>query len=231
MRLGTLSFCLLLALDAAGTIENIEDPLWRRAADSVSLAKNAVASRIVTRTEVFDGSGKKMESAEEVQKLMGWDGEKPLMKSETKKDVVKDSGMTVRIDVKATDNPFYASRQGGLVTYNRIAEETLDGKSIVRYQFEEAPGPTDKSDQGTVVGTAWIERETGFPVKVEYHPKKLPSRVSAYTMTVLFQARPDGSAVPREAQLEMKGGFLFIKRVVRLHKRLSDWTTAPTANE
>lgn len=230
VRLGTVSFCLLLALDAAGTTGNIEDPLWRRAADSVSLAKNAVASRIVTQTEVFDGKGKKMESIEEVQKLTGWDGEKPLVKSETKKDVVKDSGMNVRIDVKATDNPFYASRLG-LVTYSRIAEETLDGKSVVRYQFEEAPGPTDKSDQGPVVGTAWIERETGLPVKVEYHPKKLPSRLSAYSMTVLFQARLDGSVVPREAHLEMKGGFLFIKRVVQLHKTFSDWATAPPAKE
>lgn len=50
-------------------------------------------------------------------------------------------------------------------------------------------------------------------------------------MTVLFQARPDGSAVPREAHLEMKGGILFIKRVVQLHKWLNDWTTAPTAKK
>lgn len=56
-RFDTPSFCLLFALGAAGTIANAEDPLCRRAADAVSLAKNAVASRIVTRTEVFNGSG------------------------------------------------------------------------------------------------------------------------------------------------------------------------------
>ncbi len=229
MRFATLSLCLFLAIDAAGKTASVEDPLWSIAADSVWRAEKAVASLIITRTEISDGSGKKMESVEEVQTLTGWDREKPLVKTETRKDVVKDSGMTVRIDVKPTDNPFYASRQG-LVAYNRIAEDTLEGKSCVRYHFEEAPGATDKTDQGPVVGTAWIERETGLPVKVEYRPKKLPSRVSAYTMTILFQARPDGSVVPREAGLEMTGGFLFIKRVVQIHKSFSDWTKAPVAS-
>jgi hypothetical protein len=224
-----LPLSLVFALAAAGTSPSTEDPLWARAAASVSLAKNAVASRIVTRTEVFDGSGKKMESVEEVQKLTGWDGEKPLVKTETKRDVVRDSGLKVRIELKATDNPFYASRQG-LVAYNRTGEDTLDGKNCVRFQFEEAQGPADKSE-GPIVGTAWVERESGLPVKVEYHPKKLPARVSAYTMTVLFEGRPDGSAVPREADLEMKGGFLFIKRVVRLHKSLIDWTTTPNVKD
>ena len=230
MRLVVLPFSLVFALEAVGASAGVEDLLWSRATASVSLARNAVASRIVTRTKVFDGSGKKMESVEEVQELTGWDGEKPLMKSETKRDVVRDSGLKVRIDLKATDNPFYASRQG-LVAYNRVGEDTLDGKSCVRFHFEEAQSPTDKSGEGPVVGTAWVERESGQPIKVEYHPKKLPARVSAYTMTVLFQGRPDGSAVPREAHLEMRGGFLFIKRVVQLHKNLTDWTTTPNVKD
>jgi hypothetical protein len=230
MKLVVLPFTLVLALADAGTSASTEDPLWRRATASVSLARHAVAARIVTRTEVFDGSGKKMESVEEVQELTGWDGEKPLMKSETKRDVVKDSGLKVRIEVKATDNPFYASRQG-LVAYKRVGEDTLEGKSCVRFQFEEAQDPADKSDDGPFVGTAWVERESGLPVKVEYHPKKLPARVSAYTITVLFEGRPDGSAVPREAHLDMRGGFLFIKRVVRLQMSLTEWTTTPNAKD
>lgn len=230
MRLVVLPFSLVFALEAAGAGAGMEDPLWVRATASASLAKNAVASRIVTRTEVFDGGGKKLESNEKVEELTGWDGEKPLIKSETKWDVGKAPGMGFRLTVKATDNPFYASRQG-LVTYNRVGEDTLDGKSCVRFQFEEAPAPTDKSGEGPTVGTAWVERESGLPVKVESHPKKLPAHASAYTVTMLFEVRPDGSAVPREVHVDTRGGFLFIKRVVRLHQNLTDWTTPPNVKD
>ncbi len=221
---------LYAGTDGGGGFKSTEDPLWRKATEAVSLAKDTVASRIVTRTTVFEGNGKMMESTGEVQTLTGWDGARPLMKKETKKDVVKKSGITVSASVTPRDNPFYASLQG-LVTYKRIGEKTLDGKNCVRFQFEELPKPGDKGGHGPRIGIAWVEKGTGFPVKVEYHPKKLPRHVSVYTTIILFQRRQDGSSVPTEVRFEIKGGFLFTKRVVELHQWLSGWTAGPATKK
>lgn len=247
MRIKVFVLCVcLLTLRFGAARAADKDPLWDRAVETIALAGRSVASRIETCTEVRNGRGERMETHNMTQTLTGWNGQEPIRKSEVTHDVVQKSGLTVAIDVGAKDNPFFASSEGR-TSYQRAGEDTLDGHRCVIFRFEETPPaaapskggvppqgavlPTGgKEDEiGTLVGTAWLERETGTPLKMVYRPKEMPKHVSAYNVTVVFSVLPDGSTVPRALDMQMKAGFLWYKRVVRLHKSFSAWTTPPDA--
>ena len=244
----------LLALRVGAARAADQDPLWDRAVATVALAGRFVASRIETHTEVYNGGGKLMETSDMIQTLTGWNDQEPIRKSEVKRDVVQQSGLTVGIDLGARDNPFFASAEGR-ASHVRAGEDTLDGRNCIIYRFEEippagvpsqgavspqgsvpsqgvvSPSGEHRDDTGTLVGTAWLERETGTPLKMVYRPKQMPKHVSVYDLTVCFVVLPDGSTVPRTLDMQMKAGFLWYKRVVRLHKSFSAWTTPPDAAE
>ncbi len=245
IKVFVLWVCLLtLRFGAARAAD--QDPLWDRAVATIALASRSVASRIETHTDVYNGSGRRMETHDKIQTRSGWNGQEPIWKSERTHDVVQKSGLTVAIDLGARDNPFFASSEGR-ASHERVGADTLDGHSCVIFRFEETPPPAvpppggvspqgavpppeGKEDEiGTLVGTAWLERETGTPLKMVYRPKEMPKHVSVYNLTVYFSALPDGSTVPRALDMQMKAGLLWYKRVVRLHKSFSDWTTPPDA--
>jgi hypothetical protein len=243
VKVFTLWLCLLALRSGAARAAD-RDPLWDRAAATIALAGRSVASRIETHTEVYNGRGKRMETHDKVETLTGWSGQEPIRTSERTHDVVQKSGLTVAIDLGAKDNPFFASSEGR-TSHERAGEDTLDGRRCVIYRFEETPAHAVPSKGGvppmgaacstggkedgigTLVGTAWLERETGTPLKMVYRPKEMPKHVSVYDLTVFFTVLPDGSTVPRALDLQMKAGFLWYQRVVRLHKNFSDWTTPP----
>jgi hypothetical protein len=245
MRIKVLVLCVglpALCLGAARAAN--QDPLWNRAVVTIVLASRSVASRIETHTEVYNGSGRLMETHDKVQTLTGWNDQEPIRKSEVKDDVVQKSGLRVEIDLGARDNPFFASSQGR-AWQERAGEDTLDGHSCIVFRFEErqpravpssgdasplvaAPPSKGNADEtGTLVGMAWLERETGTPRRIVYHPKEMPPHVSNYDLTVDFSTLPDGSTVPLALDMKMKAGFLWYKRIVRLHKSFSDWTIPP----
>jgi hypothetical protein len=245
MRSKVLVLCVGLLALCLGTARAAEqDSLWNRAVATITLARRSVASRIETHTEVYNGSGKLMETHDRVETLTGWNDQEPIRKSEMKDDVVQRSGLRVGIDLGARDNPFFASSEGR-TWHERAGEDTLDGHSCIVFRFEEkqpravsskgdapaqvAAPPSERNADGigTLVGMAWLERETGTPRRIVYHPKEMPAHVSNYDLTVNFSTLPDGSTVPRALDMEMKAGFLWYKRVVRLHKSFSDWTIAP----
>jgi hypothetical protein len=245
MTIKALVFAMCMLIfggGAAGTVG--QDLTWNRAVATTGRADRAVAARIETHTEVYDGHGRRLETKDEIETLTGWNGPQPIRTSDVTREVDRKSGLEVAIEVGTRDNPFVASTEGR-VTYQRVGEDTLDGRACIAFRFEERPAPavpaldTDSSpagkraaegkgdEVGPLLGTAWVERDTGFPLKCVYRPKKMPRHVSVYELTVQFSTLPNGSAVPRSLDLEMRAGFLWYKRVVRLHKSLSEWTTSP----
>ncbi len=212
---------------AIGTAPPAEpDSLWDRAVAIVGRADRSVAARIETRTDYYGGDGKRMETHQQVETLTGWNAEEPIRKTELARDVVKKSGLSVAIDLGAQDNPFAATLDGR-ASHARAGEDTLDGRPCVTYRFEEQPAPGNEEKIGVLVGTAWIERESAIPLQITYRPKELPKHVSMYELTVRFSGRPGESAVPRTLDMQMRAGFLWYKRVVRLHKEFHDWVTVP----
>ncbi len=225
--------CLLTFRFTAARAADL-DPLWNRAVATVTQAGGSVASRIETRTEVYNGDEELMEAHDKIQTLAGWNGQEAMWKTERTHTVVQKSGLTVAIDLGAKDNPFFASSEGR-ASQERAGEDTLDGHSCIIFRFEETPPPSapsqrEKKDEiGPLVGTAWLDGETGTPHKLVYCPKKLPKHVSVYELTVYFSVLPDSSTVPRALDMHMKAGFLWYKRIVRLHKNFSGWTRPPDA--
>lgn len=220
----------LLSLRGGAVRAAEQEPLWDQAVATIALAGRSVASRIETRTEVYNGKGERMETHGKVQTLTGWNGQEPLRKTDATHDVVQRSGLTVAIELGARDNPFFASLEGR-ATHERAGEDTLDGRRCILFRFEETPAPAaagrSEDGIGPLIGVAWLDRDTGDPLKIVYRPKEMPKHVSVYELAVEFSAQPDGSTVPRSLDLEMKAGFLWYQRVVRLHKGFYDWTMPP----
>lgn len=202
----------------AATLAN--DPLWAAAEERAWKSRELVAGVITTRTEIADGDGETLEIIDETERLTGWNAGQPVRTSETKKTVVRKSGVSVKFNFSSGSNVFIAAREGRL-TRTFLRDEMLDGRRCAVYRVQERPaaGKEEKAMSGEV----WIDREAAVPVRGVYSPVKLPSNVKAYRMTITYELRGEQWA-PSRASIEAAGGMMFVKRKLKVEKRFSEWT-------
>jgi hypothetical protein len=85
--------------------------------------------------------------------------------------------------------------------------EIVGGKNTVVYEFTD-----HASDDVVINGKAWLEEDTGVPVKLEYIPDPLPKRVKRMVTTTEYEHIYPDSLVVKHMSVEMTGGILFIKK-------------------
>jgi hypothetical protein len=214
----TAAVALLFAVVAAA------DQPWDAAVEKAWQARELVPARIDTKTEIFDGDGTKLEIVTAVEHLDSWSAGEPVMKKAEQRTVIKKSGMSFGFKMGINANPLVAAHEGR-VTHLRKGEQSVDGRACILYAFEERPA--DPKGQ-TWIGEAWIDPATGAAVKVAYRYKEPPKNVSAYELTIRY-VLTDGRWTPATAHMDASGGFLFIKRTLKVDKTFADWTKRPAA--
>jgi len=112
------------------------------------------------------------------------------------------------------------------VAARREAEESVGGRRAVRFAFRHGSA----SGAQVIVGKAWLDAETGDPLRVEASPEPLPRLADAMVTRVWFRVSPEGGWLPERAELSGEGGLLFIRRAVRSVVTFSDFRKKSTAH-
>jgi len=104
-------------------------------------------------------------------------------------------------------NPFDPENQDRVSFRVVDSGTTAGGKNTVVYEF------TEKTEDDVVIsGKAWLEEDTGVPVKVEYTPDPLPKRVKHMVTTMEYEHIHPDSLIVKHMFVEVTGGILFFKK-------------------
>lgn len=198
-----------LALDGAGKIKS----------DVVKASKDGKDVTAAERKKAEESS--KKEAARELKKKK--DAEKKAKKA-SKSDSDKDSKESSH-SVSSGDGPFDPEIQKDVCVTETGARETIDGRTCVRFGYT-YPVRTEKPSKGKpalVKGTAWIEDDTGNPVKIEFTNDPLPKGAKSMLTKFHYGSGGNGSWILERMEFEGSGSFLFIKKRIRGDISLGDY--------
>jgi hypothetical protein len=177
-------------------------------------AEQGVATEIVS--VVKDGKDVTAEQRKELDK------QREKRAKEEKKKADKDGERSQ--SVSSNDSPFNPDFQKSVAVSDRGGRETIAGRACSSFDFSytRTDGENPKAKPYTVKGVAWLDEETGAPLKVESTRDPLPRGAKRMSSTFLYEIRPDGSWVLKEMQFEGAGGILFIKKSFRMKASFAD---------
>jgi hypothetical protein len=223
------------------------DSLWLRAVALSEMNDDLVPGSIRTRMQEVDKHGEPKDGEkyrESWAKLsLGEDGE---VEFETVK--VMDDGEDITAEWKAEEeerkakrddedeeseshemedyNPFDPESQERMSIDRLSTGEVVDGKNTVMYEFTE-----HTEDDEEVRGRAWLETDTGVPVRVEYTVDPLPKRVKHMATTMEYEYVAPDSLVVKSMFIEATGGILFIKKHFHMSMTFTDYWRLPEGYE
>lgn len=126
-------------------------------------------------------------------------------------------------------SPFDPEHQDGLAASPTGQEEIVDGRLCAVFEFVDERKSEDEDDDndGTVIGKAWIEYETGIPLKIEYTTDPLPKRVKKMITTVHYEYQGPGEWYAKSMSIRATGGILFIKKHFHMNMAFSEFWRLP----
>lgn len=222
------------------------EDLWAKAVQLAGRFKDRVPGRLVVTSAVMDGKGRVQESSElHLAVTPRPDGtlDQDVIKSskngedttaETRANAAraregqateekprreKDDSASIGFDNAGVFDP---ALQDGTRASATGEHRTVDGKTCLGYAFRQK---SRNQEEGTLVGTAWLEESTGVPLEVQYASEPLPRHVKELTTTVRYSMTLEGSWEGREMVVEGEGGMLFIKRRFRITMRQEEFFT------
>jgi hypothetical protein len=119
-------------------------------------------------------------------------------------------------------DPFDPDKQARVSTNLVGAGDLVDGKNTVLYEFAEQGEHGERT-----TGKAWLEVETGAPVRVEYSVDPLPKRVKHMVMTMDYDYMPPDSLTVRSLSIQATGGIWFIKKHFHMDMTFGDYWRPP----
>jgi len=131
--------------------------------------------------------------------------------------------------VSISDSPFNPGRQTAVSFSASNERHLLFGRRCQRFDFtyQTAIVRNGQKEKLTWSGMAWLEEESGIPVKLEFSLAPLPPRIRSLWAIYLYEkARPDKWVLSR-VTISGHGGFLFIKKRFRSTTTLSGYRRSP----
>jgi hypothetical protein len=131
--------------------------------------------------------------------------------------------------VSISDSPFDPERQGAVSFRTSGEKRLLFGHSCHRFEFTYQTTIVRKGEIENLTwsGMAWLEEESGLPVKLEFSLDPLPGLIRSLWAIYLYEtARPD-QWVLRKVTISGHGGFLFIKKRFRSTTTFSHYRRPP----
>lgn len=185
------------------------DSLWQKAVAIAEVNKGWVPSYAVLRIEIVNKHGEVEQKEEMLLDFASQDTGETLANP-----YVDPSSLNI-----VGKSPFEPEFQNEVTA--RIARETKDveGKQCVRYQY------VWHGEAGVVTGTAWLEQETGMPVKTETSGKEsIRSGFSSrQRVTVIFHNESCDAWFPQRMIMEMEAGLLSLGRNFRITLEYQDY--------
>ncbi len=131
--------------------------------------------------------------------------------------------------VSFSDSPFDPRRQDAVTYAAGPDRHSIFGHSCRRFDFSYRTAIVRKGQREELTwnGMAWLEEDSGMPVKLEFALAPLPRRIrSLWTIYLYDTSRPERWRV-KSIRISGHGGFLFIKKHFRTTTTFSDYRLAP----
>jgi hypothetical protein len=248
----TFGFSLSVVLAAGRPLQNVIPSLWTKAVAVFETNKNIIPGSMTQTTEELgaDGSVKSRTESRfrfspdgtdkdgiktkilsvvkdgkdltaERQKEYA-DQRKKREAQEEKRGPGKNEKRTYSFS--SNDSPFSAEVQKDIQAVDTGKRENIGGRGCAVFEFaylrRDESGA--KTKPYTVRGTAWIDEESGHPLRLDSTRDPLPRGAKRLSSSSLYETRPDGSWVLKEILFEGEGGFLFIKKRFRVKAVFGD---------
>jgi hypothetical protein len=227
--------------------------LWRRAVAVFEANKHLVPGRVRASFAIVDDKGKpKRTSEREMRYALDAQGrvQAELVRAlDDGRDVTAKArsalrrqrgdgdgpdareGESGRASFSLGDVPFAADKQEQVEVLARPETAALFGMTCRRFDFAMrlplAGSGRGKGKSVSLRGMAWIDEEGGRPVKLEFAPDPLPSKVKSLWTVFTYGPGAGSEWLLKEISGEGAGGFLFIKKRFRSHVALSDHFAPP----
>jgi hypothetical protein len=180
----------------------VRDPFWQKAVAIAQANKGWVPGHAVLRIEIIDKHGKVEQSKETLLDFMSTDtGEAPLS------PYVDPSSLDI-----VGKSPFEPEFQEEISAYSTGETKNVEGKQCIRYEYV-----WHREDE-VLTGTAWLEQETGIPVKTEFSANA-PAKTEfsrGQHVTVVFRSESYDAWFPEKMTMEIRGGLLAFGRSFRI---------------
>jgi hypothetical protein len=115
-------------------------------------------------------------------------------------------------------SPFDPAEQQRVTITEVGPVRAVDGSTTRAYHFVHETGPNTRNR-----GTAWIDIDSGDPVRLHLTVEPLPSFVSAFEMRQQFARDPEGRWIVDVLEFTGAGGFLFFQRQIESRLEFSDY--------
>ena len=196
---------ITLSLDGAGKIKS----------DIVRASKDG--KDITAEERKKAEKREKKEAAKEAAK-------KDAAKKEAKEDSKSDSGERSH-SFSLDDSPLNPERQNDVRVTEAKSGEMIDGARCARFDFScpEKSGTRSKGKPATIVGKAWIDENSGRPVKLEYTSDPLPKHVKSMTTTLRYGMDGTGPWVLKQMVFDVRAAFLVINKKIHGDIAFSDY--------
>ena len=202
------------------------DSLWNKAVDMFERSSQYVPGKMVMTTDIKTKDGEVEESS--VMHIRVFQDDNNVIQTEIiraeqngkditedarkeaeseKADKEDDSGDSVSFSKSSDSNVFCKSCQKDVTVRSLNRHETIGGMPAAAYEFTYTP-----TDQETMKGTAWLDKTTGRPLKVESVPDPLPKHVKEMTSVDWYSLNDQDLLILTKTEMSGVGGFLFIKR-------------------
>ncbi|OGF58761.1 MAG: hypothetical protein A2Y62_09635 [Candidatus Fischerbacteria bacterium RBG_13_37_8] len=219
--------------------------LWNKALEIFKANEKWVPGTMMQKTELLNKKGK-VESIEEMLIKLQPD-EKEKLKSEIVKVIRDGKDITAEVKEKqqkaeekraqdkkekdssasfnSDETPFNPDLQNKVKYSLRKDTQTIGGRLCAGFDYTFDMEYTENGKKKTVQskGMAWLNSETGHPMKLEYTLQPLPSRMKSLWMIFLYEVTLDGKLYAKEMRMEGEGGILFIKKKIRSITTFSDY--------
>jgi hypothetical protein len=133
-----------------------------------------------------------------------------------------DGEVSVGVEVAGV---FHPDLQKGTQVKPGVHRRAVGGRMGLEHAFSQK-----QKDGTTVEGTAWLDRETGLPLEVDYVPVPLPKHVKSLASVIRYGPGAGENWHAVEMVSEGVGGILFIKKRFRFTMKFGDYFqyTPPT---
>ncbi len=214
-------------ISSAAQADVTQDSLWQKALVIAEENGDWVPGLVIVRMEELGKDGK-AKSVEEtwMQLTLGQNGElvhdtvKILRDGEDVTDEPRQSGKSGSTSAKA--NPFNPDVQNDVSVSHKEQEELIMEKECIPYEF------VQKTEDGEVLsGTAWLEKETGIPVQIQFETDPMPKHTRSMLTTTNYDFTSEGSWYPRETVIKASAGFLWIKKSFCVTVSFSEYWRKP----
>jgi len=172
-----------------------------------------------TRTELTQAFKDNQDVTAEIKKKMA------ISEAQEKKTAGKKDSVIISM----ADTPFNPDRQQDVTVRANAEKQLLFDKVCQRFDFSFKTEAVRKNKKESLiwVGKAWLEENSGIPLKLEFSFEPLPKHVNRLWMIYLYESTASGDWFLQEIKAQGQGGFLFIKKGFRSSTRFSDYRRRP----